>query len=209
MTSKSALVGAVLAASTPQIAMTETYGKYETPPYAVQAQLGQVELRNYAPYIVAEVTVQGDQRQALNTGFQVLANYIFGGNQARDSIAMTAPVGQSQSIAMTSPVGQSGGDGTWDVTFTMPREWTLDTLPIPNSDAVRFRTEPAHRQVVYTFSGRATAAALRRAEGILRDAVGVHDLEVEGALQAYYYDDPFTLPWKRRNEVALRLKEAE
>ena len=207
MTLRATLFGAALA-QIPVGAMSETYGKYETPPYTVEARLGEVEVRTYAPHIVAEVVVRGSERRALNQGFRVLAGYIFGGNTAQSSIDMTAPVGQSQKIDMTAPVGQSGNGDMWTVTFTMPSTWTLETLPKPNSDAVRFREVPEHQQVVYQFSGRATSAALAEAEQILRTAASANGLVTTGALQTYYYDDPMTLPWKRRNEVALHLSPA-
>ena len=204
MNIKATLFGVALA-QIPVGAIAQTYGKYETPAYTVEARLGDIEIRQYAPYIAAEVTVRGEERRALNRGFQVLAGYIFGGNSASSSIEMTAPVGQSQQIDMTSPVGQSGENGTWTVTFSMPREWTMETLPKPNNEAVQFREVPAQRQVVYMFSGRATPSALETAEAVLREQAEANGLQTTGQLFTYYYDDPMTLPWKRRNEVALAL----
>lgn len=192
MNIKATLFGAAIA-QLPVGAVAQSYGKYETPPYVVEARLGEIEVRKYAPHVLAEVTVRGDERQALNQGFRLLAGYIFGGNTAQHSIDMTAPV------------GQSGTSDVWTVTFTMPSEWTLDTLPTPNSDAVRFRDVLENRQVVYTFSGRATSAALAEAEAKLRAEAAANELETYGPLNTYYYDDPMTLPWKRRNEVALAL----
>lgn len=205
MNIKATLFGAALA-QIPIGAVAQTYGKYETPAYTVEARLGDIEVRQYAPYIAAEVTVRGEERQALNRGFRVLAGYIFGGNTANSSIDMTAPVGQSQQIDMTAPVGQTGEDGLWTVTFSMPSQWTMDNLPTPNDGSVQIREVPAQRQVVYVFSGRATDNALKAAEKVLRDQADANGLQTTGQLFTYYYDDPMTLPWKRRNEVALTLE---
>lgn len=204
MNIKATLFGVALA-QIPIGAVAQTYGKYETPAYTVEARLGDIEVRQYAPYIAAEVTVRGEERQALNRGFRVLAGYIFGGNTANSSIDMTTPVGQSQQIDMTSPVAQTGEDGLWTVTFSMPSQWTMDNLPTPNDGNVQFREVPAQRQVVYVFSGRATDNALKSAEKVLRDQAAANGLQTIGQLFTYYYDDPMTLPWKRRNEVALTL----
>ena len=95
----------------------------------MESTIAEVELRQYAPHILAEVTVDGDRRSALNTGFRVLAGYIFGGNSVQASVAMTVPVAQRQPIDMTAPVAQAGQDGLWTVSFMMPRDWTLDTRP--------------------------------------------------------------------------------
>lgn len=189
-------------------AVAETYGGYEAAPYQVVDQIGVVEIRAYAPHILAEVRVQGERRAALNQGFRILAGYIFGGNVTRADVAMTVPVAQSSgtTIAMTTPVAQSETDrDIWTISFMMPSEWTLETLPVPTEAAITFREADARREAVLVFSGRATAAQLADREAELRAALEAAGLAPEGAVQHYYYDDPFTLPWARRNEVSFVL----
>ena len=202
----SKIMATAAVAALPVGASADSYGKYETPPYRVEDRIGEVEIRSYGPHLMADVTVRGGQREALNHGFRVLAGYIFGGNQARAEVAMTAPVAQSQQIAMTAPVAQTGEGGLWTVSFMMPSQWTEETLPVPNSDAIRFRQVTGHREAVLTFSGRTPESTLRRQEQILRETLSAAGLETDGEVKFYFYDDPFTLPWQRRNEVALRLK---
>ncbi len=215
MTKTAAIVAATLAAGTPQVAASDTYGKYETPPYRVEQQLGPVEIRAYAPHILAEVTLDGAQNATLSQGFRILAGYIFGGNSDNRSIDMTTPVGQSQQIGaqqigaqqieMTAPVGQSAQDGRSVVTFMMPSNWTLDTLPTPENPAIRFQQVETHRQVVHQFSGRATPSAIQKASDVLQAGIEEHGITVTGPMLTYRYDDPMTLPWRRRNEVAFRV----
>jgi len=50
------------------------------------------EIREYPSHIVAQTTVQGLYSESLRTGFSIVAEYIFGGNTKKESIAMTAPV---------------------------------------------------------------------------------------------------------------------
>ncbi|HCR65033.1 MAG TPA: heme-binding protein, partial [Oceanicaulis sp.] len=79
----------------------------EEPAYTLVERDGPIEIRDYAPQIIAEVVVDGDRRQASGRGFRPLAGYIFGDNQPREEIAMTAPVTSTRSgqeIAMTAPV---------------------------------------------------------------------------------------------------------
>lgn len=63
--------------------------------------------------------------------FALAAGYIFGGNERKESVAMTSPVrterskGGSEKIAMTSPVRterSEGGSGAFKVSFVMPRK---------------------------------------------------------------------------------------
>lgn len=197
--------GAAVAAALPVGATAESYGKYEAPSYVVERRLGDVEIRSYAPHIVAEVTVRGDRRDALSTGFRILAGYIFGGNTTRQSVDMTSPVAQSQKIDMTSPVTQEGVDGLWTVSFMMPSKWTLESLPDPTNEAIRLRQTDDVRQAVVIFGGRATAAAIEAAEQTLTQTLSEAGLAGSGPMIYNFYDDPMTLPWNRRNEVAVAL----
>ena len=95
----------------------------EEPAFRTVLREGAFELRDYPALVVAEVTVDGDQKAAANQGFRLLAGYIFGGNKPRQSIAMTAPVAQTparEKIAMTAPVTQTQTANQWVVRFTMP-----------------------------------------------------------------------------------------
>ncbi len=185
----------------------EMYNGNETPDYTVEATDGTIEVRLYPPHIAAEVTVSGSRDAAINAGFRMLAGYIFGGNETRATVAMTTPVTQvpSQKIAMTSPVTQTGSDQGWTVQFMMPAAYTLDTLPKPRDNRIRFVTTKPARMVVLRFSGIPSTAALAARTEELRDWAVVKGLTLTGEPQFMFYDAPFKLPWKRRNEVAFRL----
>lgn len=49
----------------------------EEPRYVVVEKRNGYEIRDYAPYIVAEVEVSGSRDVGLNKGFRLLADYIF------------------------------------------------------------------------------------------------------------------------------------
>lgn len=199
-------LGITAAITGPAASENGTNGKYETPQYDVVRTVGAAEIRSYAPYILAEVAVRGDQRRALNQGFRALAGYIFGGNDGGASVSMTSPVAQSNTIAMTAPVGQTGDADIWTVTFMMPSSYTMNTLPTPNNAAVRFSEVPARDMAVLTFSGRANTAALQRRTDELTAILAGAGLDPIGPPVFMFYDDPFTLPMARRNEVGFVLR---
>ncbi|MGK0501074.1 MAG: hypothetical protein ACJAYG_002728, partial [Oceanicoccus sp.] len=123
----------------------------EEPAYQVLSQTSNYEVRLYEPYIIAQTTVSGDYDDAMSDGFREIAGYIFGGNSANNKISMTAPVLEnaqrsSQKIAMTAPVLDTGTSKQRSVAFVMPSEYTLESLPVPNSDKVTF-AEIAERKV--------------------------------------------------------------
>ncbi len=183
----------------------------EEPPYRLERQTGAYEVRDYPSLIVAETTVTGSQWGAANQGFRSLAAYIFGDNVSRARIAMTAPVSQAPSspsqgagetIAMTAPVSQTPASaGTWTIRFTMPRSWTLQTLPAPKDPRVRLLTTPPQRVAVLRFSGYALQGAVKsRSKELLAWAKAQH-YTVTGPVTLAQYDPPWTLWFLRRNEV--------
>ena len=188
--------------------MADAYNGSETPKYTVARTDGPIELRDYAPRIMAEVTVSADRSGAGSSGFRVLAGYIFGANEGGAKVAMTTPVAQApgETIAMTTPVTQSAQAGTWTVQFMMPGSYTLETLPKPKDDRIRFVPVPAQRQAVVTFSGVVRDSVLTKQEVALRAWAQAQGLHLTAGPFYYYYDPPWTLPWNRRNEVAFNVQ---
>ncbi|GAA4839761.1 heme-binding protein [Actinomycetospora corticicola] len=166
-----------------------------------------VELRRYGPRIAAETVVAGDEENARNDGFRRLAGYIFGANHRGESISMTAPVAQQpaggERIAMTAPVAQAADADGWRIRFFMPSRWSLGTLPTPDDDAVRLVTVPAETVAVLRFSGdRGRTAVAARTEELLA-TLRERGITVTGEPGAWFYDPPWTLPSRRRNEVVV------
>ncbi|MBM7067069.1 heme-binding protein [Actibacterium sp. 188UL27-1] len=173
------------------IAGANMYKGYEIPTYSVQQADGPFEVRLYEPHLVAEVAKGGSRNQAASSGFRTLAKFIFGGNSADESIAMTAPVSQIP--------GKNG----WLVRFAMPSQYDMEALPKPMDDTVRIVEVPGDRQATIQFSGRWNSAKLREKEQALRAWMAERGLTAAGSVRYYFYDDPFTMPWNRRNEVAI------
>lgn len=168
---------------------------YEMPAYRVEATEGSREVRAYGPRLVAEVAVQGDRKAAINTGFRVLAGYIFGGNEGGAKIAMTVPVDQADQ-----------GGGVWTVRFTMPSAFTADSLPKPDDARIALRPMPPARMVAETFSGLPDSADLAARAAALAEWARARGLTVTGGPVYSFYDAPWSLPWNRRNEVAFALE---
>ena len=120
----------------------------EEAPYKVLKSSDTFELREYAPHILAETIVEGDQEGAGNKAFRRLFRYISGDNRSRATVAMTAPVSQEKAgekISMTAPVGQQREGDKWAVSFMMPSSYTMETLPIPDDPLITLRQVPARR----------------------------------------------------------------
>lgn len=179
----------------------------EEPAFTVSLAQGDCEVRDYPALVVAEVSVSGDRTSAASQGFRLLAGYIFGGNTAKQKIAMTAPVIQAaavgQKIAMTAPVLQSGGNGKWVIRFIMPRGSTLESLPRPNNPKVQLHRLAPARLAVVRFSGVARQDNIAAKTAALSGFVKAQHLEAIGTPSLAQYDPPWKLWFLRRNEVMI------
>jgi hypothetical protein len=177
--------------------------------YDVIETHGAIELRDYAPMIVAEVSVPGDRGKAIGDGFRLIADYIFGNNISSQKVSMTAPVIQqpSEKIAMTAPVTQQGGEGLWDVQFVMPSDYTMQTLPKPNNPDVILKEIVGKRFAVIRFSGLARANSLAAHTKELEAFILENNLQTVSEPTYAFFNPPWTLPFLRRNEVMIEIKK--
>lgn len=185
----------------------------EQPKYDVVKQSDGVELRSYATYLAAEVTVEaGSSNEASSKGFRQLAGYIFGGNQRADQIAMTSPVttqakSASTTIAMTAPVTTSeNADGAYTIQFSMPSQWTMDTLPIPNNDKVKLAQVKAESRVAYRFAGPRSKTRIEEATAKIEAFLQAENLEAASSIIIAGYDGPSVPTEKKRWEVMRFVK---
>jgi hypothetical protein len=180
----------------------------EEPSFTLDRHVGGVEIRNYGPRVAAQTTIEADEEAARNEGFRRLARYIFGGNTAKTKIAMTAPVAQKQSekIAMTAPVATArGAAGEWVIRFFMPSEHSLESLPVPNDERVQLVGVPAETVAVLRYSGTATLDAIASHTDQLLKTLRDNGFTTDGEPFSWFYDPPWTIPFRRRNEVAVKL----
>ncbi|NNK98654.1 MAG: heme-binding protein [Xanthomonadales bacterium] len=174
--------------------------------YNVVVAEDKLEIRDYTPQIVAEVIVNDGFEDAGNVAFRKLFKYISGNNTRSEEIAMTAPVSQQKAgekIAMTAPVSQRAEGDSWAVSFMMPAEYTLETIPAPSDPEVTIRAIPAQRMAAIRFSGRWKAKNYDKHLAELMAWVETKGLVVSGEPVWARYNAPF-VPWfMRRNEILL------
>lgn len=181
--------------------------RVEQPSYTVLDSWDDIELREYPELIAAEVETPGERKQAINAGFRMIADYIFGNNAPRQTIAMTAPVTQQpgEKIAMTAPVLQQASGSMWRVRFIMPPSYTLETLPIPNNPDVRLIKIPSERVAAIRFSGLAGDGSISRHRQLLLERIARQGLTIHGEPTLAFYNPPWTLPFLRRNEILAKV----
>lgn len=177
----------------------------EEPRYKLLLQEDRMELRAYAPFTVAEVQVEGSFDEASRRGFRLIADYIFGNNQSvqqpdrSEKIAMTAPV-------TVEPNASAQGE-QWRMHFVMPSSYRLQSLPKPNNSAVRLREVEEGLYAVIRFSGFTTQSAIEDRSAQLRQWIQAKAWTALGGPQIARYNDPFTLPFNRRNEILIPVRQ--
>ena len=180
----------------------------EEPAYTVLRTVGDIELRDYAAYTVAEVTVNAEANDAGNRAFPILAGYIFGKNKGERSMAMTAPVTQTAvpiKMAMTAPVTQTSSGSGYVVQFVLPRGVTVANAPEPLDARVNLREMPPKRVAVIRYSGFWSDSNYNEHLAKLQAGLRAADLTWTGEPVYSRYDGP-TTPWfMRRNEIWLNL----
>ena len=147
-----------------------------------------VEIRDYDSRILATTRITEGQ----NSGFRVLAGYIFGGNENEQEIAMTVPVQR------TMPGKESA-----EMAFVVPREYSMEELPAPDDTRVKFREEPSYRAAVIQFSGWVNDEKAERYWQNLVAFLKEQGIQPLGDPTLNQYNPPWTPPFMCRNEIIV------
>ena len=169
----------------------------EEPEFKILVDEGELQIRSYDEYLVAETAVEGSFDTASRKGFRRVAGYIFGENKNS--------IGQSEKIQMTAPVTVKPDNEGWVLHFVMPSNYDLSQLPVPNNNSILLKKIEAHYAAVIIFSGFTTDAKIKNKTEELKVWLKKKDFKIAGTQQIARYNDPFTLPWLRRNEIIFKV----
>lgn len=176
-------------------------GLYEQPHYTVVERLsGGIEVRDYPSWVAAETDDGGGGQVA----FPRLFRYITGNNTTGEKVSMTAPVSQrGEMIAMTVPVQSNRQGGV--MRFFLPKEVMANGPPKPLDPNVRIVTVPAERVAALRFTGWIDRASVEAHNRLLLEGLAKAGPKPQGQRFLLTYDAPFTIPFLRRNEVAVNV----
>ena len=171
----------------------------DTPGYVVLKKRRDYEVRRYEPYLVASTGPGVDVKemktsapakmdgQVAGQAFNSLAGYIFGqANATGTKMEMTTPVFTKENTMQFVVSGDS-----------------VDALPASTNEKVVLQEEKGGIFVAKKFSGVATEDTAREAEAELRKCAARDGLETSGNAALAQYNDPFTNPLVRRNEIII------
>jgi hypothetical protein len=186
---------------------------YEEPRYEVVDRFDEaIEVRRYAPRLAAETVVSAPEEEAARSeAFRILFDYISGANRASEEVAMTVPVEtapRGERIAMTAPVETAPAtDGGYAMRFFLPSSYTLASAPEPTDPRVRIVAVPEATEAVLSFTGSRSPEQVASRQERLLSALETSAWRATGPPVALFYDPPWTIPFLRRNEVAVPVVE--
>ncbi|MEI6267832.1 MAG: heme-binding protein [Methylococcaceae bacterium] len=181
----------------------------DQPAYQVLNDYGHIQIRRYPALVVAETEVIADYKNSSNQGFQRLAGYIFGNNQKKQKMAMTAPVIQEQqteTLAMTAPVIQQKSGDVWLMAFVLPKGYSVLTAPVPNDQAVIIKALPEKKVAVIQYTGRLCESGIEENTETLKNWLAQQNYKALSSSRSAAYDPPWTMPFLRRNEVHIDIE---
>lgn len=164
----------------------------ETYQYKVLKEYQDFEVRKYESAVFTSVELDsGSYKTVSSKGFNILAGYIFGGNESNKKMAMTTPVTMVLNDKMT-------------MRFLVPAKYDKRDLPKPNNEAIGFEEMPSRTVACIRFSGWADDEKIERYRKALDSALDKEGLEHTGGFTFMGYNAPFDFI-NRRNEVMVEL----
>ena len=176
------------------LTMLHSENHYKEPSFILLSSTGRVEIREYGEHIIAKTSVPLKQNYSENNMFRILASYIFGGNQKKQNIPMTAPVTTFKTI------------DSYDMLFYMLESDSIKQLPKPSGQNITFEKFNLGKCAVIGFSGFVNSNKIRKYEKKLNKFLKKNNYTPISPFMVNRYNSPWVLPWNRRNEVLVKIK---
>ncbi len=164
-----------------------TSSNTETDNYSVLYTYENVEIRKYNSMVLAEYNDAKDQE------FSVLADFIFGGNNEKQQIPMTAPVITTMQENPT-------------MSFVMPIGITNDNCPEPNNSNIIVKEVNSRLAATISFSGYPSSNICLSMKQKLTDFLASLHIEHQNDFEVHVFDPPYKTT-NRRNEIVVSIKK--
>lgn len=169
----------------------------EEQPYKVIKTYDSFEVRFYPAATVATINSNAKTYKDLgSSGFRKLANYIFGGNEDKKNIAMTAPVYMDINDSQST------------MSFVMPSNFNSKNLPNPNDSSITIKETESVYVAVIKFGGFSSDSKIKEHTEKLKKLLLEKQISFYGNFLYLGYNPPFQLI-NRRNEIMVNVEWKE
>ena len=135
-------------------------------------------------------------RELSSSGFRKIAGYIFGNNETSAKIAMTSPVHMD--------INQDGST----MSFVMPSQYDIKSLPRPNDAKVEIHESPSEYAAAIEFGGYANDESISKYAEELKKSLEEKGIKPIGHYRYLGYNPPYQLIG-RKNEVIVAVEWKE
>ncbi len=164
---------------------------YETAKYDVMYKENNFEIRHYHKHIIA---LSKEQTLSGSYGFNEIFNYISKNNDRREKIAMTTPV-----------LNDIVDEKAVTTAFVMPSQYSLDSLPKPNSTNTKLVEVDQQYVAVIKFSNNVNVKRIRHQQQLLLTWLKKHKIMAIGQFKLARYNPPFVPGFLKRNEIMIEV----
>jgi hypothetical protein len=177
--------------------MAISTSKIEKQKYRIVKKETDFEVRFYPPATFATIKSSAkNYRELSGSGFRKIAGYIFGNNES------------SSKIAMTSPVHMDINEDESSMSFVMPSEYDIKSLPRPNDAKVEIHESPSEYAAAIEFGGFANDASITKYAEQLKKSLEAKGIKAIGHFRYLGYNPPYQLIG-RKNEVIVAVEWKE
>ncbi len=177
-----------------QTYLTMASNQSDSQPYKVIKVEKEFEIRFYPSATMASITSSSKTYKQLgSSGFRKLAGYIFGGNEAKTKIAMTAPVYMDIN------------DSASTMSFVMPAGYFPNNLPKPTDSEIAIHTTEDKYVAAITFDGYADDEKIKEYTQKLEKALKASSIPYVGRFLFLGYNAPYQF-FGRKNEIVVSVK---
>ena len=159
----------------------------KTENYSVLYTYEDFEIRKYNTILLAKYDDVNNQE------FSVLADFIYGGNQEKQQIPMTAPV---ITTMQENP----------EMSFVMPIGITNDICPKPNNSNIQITEVKPRLAATISFSGYPNSDVCESMKQKLIDLLTSLHIEHQNNFELHVFDPPYKTV-SRRNEIVVSIKK--
>ena len=167
---------------------------YKEPSFDILKKTENIEVRIYKENIIAKTSVPLSDERIDNSMFRTLASYIFGENE------------RGQRIPMTAPVTTIKNEETYDMIFYMLNAENIEDLPSPTNPNIEFEKLNLGKCASISFSWLTNDFRVKYYKKQLKKYIKDNGYTAISPFMLNRYDNPWTLPWNRRNEVLVKIK---
>ena len=168
--------------------------KYREPSFLLLDTKDNIEIRQYNEYIVAKTSISLKNNENDDGMFRVLASYIFGQNEKKQSIPMTAPVTTFKN------------DSLQNMLFYILDTEDINTLPNPSAQNITLEKFSLGKCAVISFSWFVNDKKINKYKNKLKKFLDDNGYIQQSPFMVNRYDSPWKLPFLRRNEVLVKIK---